>query len=90
MDGTNTKELVQNAQNKEYTSFKEQALEMLKQKVATAIAEKGYFKRLDHAKGIFEEENSDNFKKKDDSDKDDSDKDDSDEDKDDKDDKDEE
>ena len=67
-----TKNLVQNAQNKEYTSFKEQALEMLKQKAARAIEEKGYFKRLDQAKGIFEDEgNTDNFKKKDDS-KDDS------------------
>jgi len=88
MDIQETQELVKNAQGKEYSNFKEQALEMLKQKAAEKLAEKGYFDRLEHAKGIFEGENP--FDKKDDKDSDDKDdKDDKDSDnKDDKDDKD--
>ena len=49
-----TKELVQNAKSNEYLDFKEKAIEILKQKTAEKLAEKGYFARIDQAKGIFE------------------------------------
>jgi hypothetical protein len=54
-----TEELVQKAENKEYTDFKEQAREILMTKVAQRLAEEGYFKRLDKANGIFEGEDED-------------------------------
>ena len=46
-----TEELVQQAQSKDYLNFKEQAIEMLKQKTAEKLAEKGYFDRLSIAQG---------------------------------------
>jgi hypothetical protein len=49
-----TKELVQNAKSNEYLDFKEKAIEILKQKTAEKLPEKGYFARMDQAKGIFE------------------------------------
>ena len=70
-----TQELVQNAEKKEYLSFKEKAIEMLKQKTAEKLAEMGYFSRLDNAKGIFEDEDEDKDNDKDDKDNDKDDKD---------------
>jgi hypothetical protein len=77
---TLTEELVQQAQEKNYVDFKEKALEMLRQKTAEKLAEKGYFKKLDQAKGIFEAEDEDDKDK----DEDGKEKDDKDTDKDDK------
>jgi len=81
-----TEDLIQRAQGKEYLDFKEQAIEMLKQKTAEKLSEKGYFDRLDQAKGLDEGENP-FAKKKDDKDSDDNNDKDSDNDKDYKDDK---
>ena len=48
------KDLIQNAQDKKYTDFEAQAKEILGQKIASALEEKGYFNRLDTAKGLTE------------------------------------
>jgi hypothetical protein len=49
-------ELTQAAQEKEFLSFAEKAKEILMKKTAEKLAEKGYFRKMDQAKGIFEEE----------------------------------
>ncbi len=56
-----TKELISKAQNKEFTAFDKLTKDTLKVKVAQKLAEKGYFSRLDQAKGI-NEENDKNVK----------------------------
>ena len=61
-----TKDLIGNAQQREFTAFDAATKEMLSQKVAEKLQEKGYFDRLDHAKGIEkvqESEKSDAYKK---------------------------
>ncbi len=74
----NTIELVQNAQDRQFTEFDSKTKEILAQKVAAAMDAKGYFDRLNNAKNVTEGENP--FAKKDDKDKDDKDKDDKDDD----------
>ena len=50
----NTETLVQQAQNKRYADFDKSTKEILKSKVAQALADRDYFSRLDTAKGILE------------------------------------
>jgi len=47
-----TSTLVQQAQDKKYADFDASTKEILSQKVATALADSGYFDRLNQAKGI--------------------------------------
>jgi len=47
-----TKELVQQAHERKYTEFDIKAKEILSKKISEKLKEKGYFDRLDHAKGI--------------------------------------
>jgi len=62
-----TKELVQHAIDKKYTDFDSATKAILSAKVATKLADSGYFDRLNQAKGISEskigDEESENFKK---------------------------
>ena len=48
---SNTETLVQNAGNREYTEFDSNTKDILSQKVADKMQEKGYFDRLDNAQG---------------------------------------
>ena len=60
-----TKELVQHAIDKKYTDFDSATKAILSAKVATKLADSGYFDRLNQAKGITEEDEKlkDDFKK---------------------------
>ena len=53
-----TQDLIKNAQNREYTEFDTRAKELLAKKVAEKLSQKGYFDRLDQAKGIQKVEES--------------------------------
>jgi len=46
------KDLVDQAVNKRYSDFDSTTKDILNQKVADKLSEKGYFERLDQAKGI--------------------------------------
>ena len=70
-----TKELVQQAIDKKYSDFDRSTKDILAQKVAAKLDEKGYFDRLNQAKGLTEAENVNPFAKKDSKDKDEKDKD---------------
>ena len=48
------KTLIETAQEKKYTEFEPKLKEIMAKKVATALDERGYFQRLDQAKGLFE------------------------------------
>lgn len=50
-----TKDLIKHAIERKFTEFDAKTKEILSVKVAQKLAEKGYFKRLDQAKGIFED-----------------------------------
>ena len=62
--------LVQNAEQREYSDFKETAKEALLKKVSEKLKETGYFKKLDNAKGIFEADDEDEGDDEGDDDKD--------------------
>ena len=49
-----TQEIFDQAKENNYLDFKEKAKELLAQKVAQKLAEKGYFDKMDQAKGITE------------------------------------
>jgi hypothetical protein len=51
-----TKTLIQTAQDKQFTEFDAAAKEILARKVAEKLADRGYFAKLDQAKGIFSED----------------------------------
>ncbi len=53
-----TRELIDQAQTRQFTQFDASAKEMLQAKVATKLEQEGYFKRLDNAKGITEADDS--------------------------------
>jgi len=57
----NIKSIVDYAQEKKYSDFDSGTKEILKQKVAQKLAERGYFTRLNQAKGVTESKG--NFKK---------------------------
>jgi len=50
-----TSTLVQQAQEKRYADFDSSTKEILSQKVATALADSGYFDRLSQARGEVQE-----------------------------------
>ncbi len=58
-----TKDLVQQAQEREYTNFDQTAKDILSQKIATALQDKGYFKRLEQAQGKSMNEDKAEYKK---------------------------
>jgi len=72
-----TKELIQSAIDRKFTNFDAKTKELLSAKVAAKLQEKGYFNRLNNAKGVFEEfgkdEDEDEGKKSEDKDSDDKD-----------------
>ena len=53
-----TRELIDQAQTRQFTQFDAQAKEILQAKVASKLEQSGYFKRLDNAKGIVTEDDS--------------------------------
>ena len=57
------KTLIQTAQEKKYTEFEPKLKEIMAKKVATALDSKGYFQRLDQAKGLTESEKQSGYKK---------------------------
>ena len=50
-----TKDLVQNALSGNFSEFDANAKQMLAHKVAAKLSERGYFTRMDQAKGLSEE-----------------------------------
>ena len=64
-------ELTQQAQNSDFVNFAEKAKEILMQKTAEKLAEKGYFRKLDNARGIFEKDEDKGKEKDDDEDNED-------------------
>jgi len=49
-----TQEIFNHAKENDYMDFKEKAIELLKQKTAEKMAERGYFDRMNKAQGITE------------------------------------
>ena len=54
--------IVQTAQDKKYSDFDKATRDILAQKVATKLADEGYFDRLNNAKGITESDKDDEDK----------------------------
>ena len=52
----NSQDLVQQAQDKKYVDFDKTTKDILAQKVAQKLDQDGYFKKLDQARGISEED----------------------------------